>query len=1156
MSFIHLHNHTHFSLLDGATKIDGLIEKAVQYNMPALAITDHGNMFGVFEFYNKAKKAGIKPLIGIEAYVAPYSIYDEKAKKDKSRPRYHHLVLLAKNKTGYQNLLKLSSIAFLEGFYYKPRIDKELLAKYKEGLIASSACMHGEIFHLLKNVSKESAISAVEEYLQLFGDDFYLEIQDHGIPEEAGYEKVYQLAKEMNVPVIATNDIHYLEKEHSTSHDILLCLQTGKDYDDPKRMRYGTDQLYMKSTDEMFQLFKDKPEVIERTLEIGEKCDLEIETGDYKLPLFPLPEEEGNITLDEYLEKITRKGIAEKYEVITPEIEERLKFELSTIKEMKFPGYFLITQDFIDYAKKNDIPVGLGRGSAAGSIVAYSLGITGVDPLKYDLLFERFLNPHRQNMPDIDIDFCYERREEVIDYVRKKYGGEKSVVQIITFGTMASKGVIKDVARVLKIPYSDADKISKLIPLEGAKPICVERAFKEVTELKEILQNGDESIKQLYQHSKVLEGLARHASTHAAGVIIAPDEVPNFVPLYKSTDGETSTQWNMTECEEIGLLKMDFLGLRTLTVIHHAVKFIEKNHNIKLDIENLTLDDPKTYRLFSRGNTVGVFQFESRGMQEYLRKLKPDRIEHLVAMNALYRPGPMANIDKFIEGKENPDSVKYLHPKLEPFLKETYGIIVYQEQVMLIAANLGGFSLAEADTMRKAMGKKKLELMKKFEAKFIDGCVKNDIPRNTAEDMWNLIVEFAKYGFNKSHSVAYATIAYHTAYLKANYPSEYMAATLNSEIDKWEKVQFFITECRSMGKKVLPPNINTSEAYFTPLPEGNIVFGLSAIKNVGMVAINSVVEARKKIGQFTDMYQLMREVDTRVVNRRVMESLIVAGALNDLEGNRRQKFIAIEEALAFASKWSSQKSKQSQPSLFDQLGIEDNPMDKLIQTPELPNVEDWSFMEKLKIEQELFGFYFSGHPLDRYKTEITSFSNVDYSKLNMVGLKAVVRLAGFINSKKVIRDRQGREMAFFDLDYMGMKIEAMIYASRYAEFSNLLENGNVIFAKGIRNEKSEDEFKMIVDEVIPISEIRARFSEGLCINIDKINANSDNMREFKELSQKYPGEHKLAFKVNSPEYFRDMNKQKGDVKIVTTYSKKIKIALDEEFVEKAKQIFG
>ncbi|HQV31990.1 MAG TPA: DNA polymerase III subunit alpha, partial [Calditrichia bacterium] len=671
MSFVHLHNHTEFSLLDGANSIKKLVDKALKYQMPALAITDHGNMFGALNFYKACKSAGIKPIIGMEAYMAPGNRTDKKTTGVRNRTAYH-LVLLAKNNTGYRNLMKLSSTAFIDGFYYKPRIDREVLEQYSEGLIVLSACMSGEVFSHLATGDKPGAIQTVEWYQRVFGDDYYLEIQDHGIPDERGYEAVYKLAKEMNVGVVATNDCHYLERDHAESHDVLVCINSGKSVNDPNRLRYGTSELYLKSMDEMYKTFPNKKEALERTLEIAEKINIEIEMGVHKLPRFPLPEEDGDMSLDDYLAKLSTRGVEKRYGEVTPDLQQRLDYELSVIKKTGFAGYFLITQDFINHARDENIPVGLGRGSAAGSMVAYALGITNVDPIRYDLLFERFLNPERITMPDIDIDFCFERREEVIDYVRRKYG-QDNVAQIITFGTMASKGVIKDVARVLDLEYADSDRISKAIPVHQGKPMKLEDAFEKIPELVEIARSENPKHQALIKHAKVLEGLSRHASVHAAGIIIAPDDITNFVPLYQTEDSNknkvVTTQFTMGGCEEIGLLKMDFLGLRTLTVVHKCVEMVEKTNGVKIDVDKIPLDDQETYQIFCEGNTVGIFQFESKGMQEYLRKLEPNRIEDLIAMNALYRPGPMENIDTYIDRKFGRQKIEYLHPLLEPILR-------------------------------------------------------------------------------------------------------------------------------------------------------------------------------------------------------------------------------------------------------------------------------------------------------------------------------------------------------------------------------------------------------------------------------------------------------------------------------------------------------
>ncbi|RMF57255.1 MAG: DNA polymerase III subunit alpha [Calditrichaeota bacterium] len=1120
MSFVHLHNHTEYSLLDGANSIKKLIARAVDYKMPALAITDHGNMFGVLEFYKEAKKAGIKPIIGMEAYMAPGSRKEKKGGGKGGTKAAYHLVLLAKNNTGYRNLMKLSSLAYLEGFYYKPRIDKEILRQHKEGLIVLSACMSGELFTQLNYGDKKEAIATVEEYLELFGDDYYLEIQNHNIPEEAGYENVYKLAKEMGVPVVATNDVHYLEKGHHDSHEVLMCISSGKSLSDPKRMRYNTTELYLKTVDEMYKAFPGKPEVLERTLEIAEKIDVDIELGKNKLPRYPLPPEFQSMTLDDYLEKLAFEGAKKRYHEWSPEIEERLRYELSVIRKTGFAGYFLIVQDFINYARSKGIPVGPGRGSAAGSLVAYALGITNIDPLRYDLLFERFLNPERVTMPDIDIDFCYERREEVIDYVRERYG-ERNVAQIITFGTMASKGVIKDVARVLEIDYAEADRISKLIPVHQGKPMKVEEAFQTIPELKKIAESNQEKYQQLIRHARVLEGLARHASVHAAGIIIAPDDITNFVPLYQTEDQNkekvVTTQFTMGGCEEIGLLKMDFLGLRTLTVINKCVEMVRRK-GIELDIDTIPLDDPETFEIFCDGNTVGIFQFESKGMQEYLRKLKPNRIEDLIAMNALYRPGPMENIDTFIDRKFGRQKIEYLHPKLEPILKETYGIIVYQEQVMRIASELAGFSLGKADILRRAMGKKKKEEMARMKVEFVEGCLKNGIDKKIAEDIYELIFKFASYGFNKSHSAAYSVLAYQTAYLKRHFPAEFMAATLTSEIDDTKRIMILIEECKRMGLEVLPPDINHSGADFEVPEPGKISFALTAIKNVGRNAIKNILKVREEHGPFTSLFQFLQHVDLRLVNKKTLESLIQAGALDSLEGNRAQKFAAIEMALKFAQSYQARALNTTQVSLFDLMSGEGNGSevhDELVQYPALPEVEEWSLQERLNREKELLGFYISGHPLDKFRREIELFSNLDWENPDTFKTNSIVRTGAMITTVKNHMDRKGRFMAFVTFEDKFNSFEGVVFASTYEKFGEHIKEGNLVFVSGKVDDASENSFKMICDEIIPISESRNRMADQVRVTVDISSVTEELIEELYRIIRSHPGTIPLYFDVRT-----------------------------------------
>ncbi len=1113
---MHLHNHTHYSLLDGAAKIKEMVERTAELGMNALAITDHGNLFGVLEFYDAAKAAGIKPILGMEAYIAPREHTLRKQVDGESTS--YHLVLLAKNQTGFKNLMRLSSIAFLEGMYYKPRIDKQLLRQYSEGLIATSACMKGEVAYKLRQGDRARAIHAVEEYLDIFGDDFYLEIQDHHIPDEAVvYPKIYELAKEMGVPVIATNDNHYLNKGDHEAHDILLCLQTGKDRDDPNRMRYGTEDLYLKSPDEMFALFKDKPEVLERTLEIAEKIDLEIDYSKRYLPKFPIPKEEGNIDADEYLRRLTYRGAQQRYKQVDEKVKERIEFELGVIKQMGFAGYFLIVQDFIRAARERDIPVGLGRGSAAGSIVAYCLGITQLDPLRYDLLFERFLNPERVTMPDIDIDFCVERRDEVIEYVREKYG-RKNVAQIITFGTMASRGVIRDVARVLKIPIPQADAIAKMVPVKGSKPMPLKDAIKEVPELHELAESDDIRLKELFRYAQTLEGIARNTSVHAAGIIITPDDIVNYLPLYKNKDGDITTQWTMGYAEKIGLLKMDFLGLRNLTVIQKAEKMISRRLGKEFRVMDVPLDDEETFRLFGEGRTVGVFQFESSGMQEYLRKLKPNRIEDLIAMNALYRPGPMSMIDDFIDRKFGRKKIEYLHPKLEPILKETYGIIVYQEQVMRIASELAGFSLAQADLMRRAMGKKKADVMAQQKELFVEGCLKNGIDKKVANEVADMIEKFAKYGFNKSHSAAYAIIAYQTAYLKAHYPAEFLAANLTSEIGNADRVMVLMDECRSLGLKIKPPDINYSEAHFVPIGKNEIAFGMEAIKNVGGGAIASIVEARKKHGPFKTIFDLLENVDLRAVNKKVLESLIEAGALDSLEGNRAQLFNFVEEALEFTQNMQARKNKhKNQRSLFELVGEEEQR--KTISYPTLPDVPDWPTAEKLKKEKELLGFYISGHPLKPYAPIIKLYAT-DIEGLRQANEKGApmprwIFIAGQIADLRTLYDKKQQKMAFVKIEDFQRIYEVVVFGSVFPQFEPYLQAGQVVFVQGRLNSDLEDNvIKLIGERIFNIDSVPERLTESLILQIKPDDLDDVKIHHLKTGLNSSPGNTRLFFEVD------------------------------------------
>lgn len=1149
MSYVHLHNHTEFSLLDGANRIDQLIEKAVEYKMPALAITDHGNLFGALDFYKAATKAGIKPIIGMEAYVAPGARQDRKSSGIRGK-NYYHLVLLAKNNTGYRNLIKLSSLAYLEGFYYRPRIDREILRRHREGLIVLSACMSGELFSHLTANDKPGAVRLVEEYQEMFGEDYYLEIQNHNIPEEAGYEAVYQLAKEMGIKVVATNDVHYLEKSHHDSHDVLVCINSGKSLSDTNRLRYGTTELYLKSVDEMYEMFPGKAEALENTLEIAEKINLELELGRHKLPHFPLPPEFSSMTLDDYLEKLATEGAEKRYGKLTPELQERLKYELSVIRKTGFAGYFLIVQDFISYARSKGIPVGLGRGSAAGSLVAYALRITNIDPLRYDLLFERFLNPERVTMPDIDIDFCFERREEVIDYVRRTYG-ERNVAQIITFGTMASKGVIKDVARVLDIDYGEADRISKLIPVTQGKPMKISEAFATLPQLKEVARSGNEKYQQLVRHAQVLEGLARHASVHAAGIIIAPEDITNFVPLYQTEDQNKekviTTQFTMSGCEEVGLLKMDFLGLRTLTVISKCVEML-RARGIEIDPDSIPLEDPQTYEIFCEGNTVGIFQFESKGMQTYLRKLKPNRIEDLIAMNALYRPGPMENIDTYIDRKFGRQKIEYLHPKLEPILKETYGIIVYQEQVMRIAADLGGFSLAKADLLRRAMGKKKKAIMTRMEVEFISGCQANGINKKTAKEIYDLIFKFASYGFNKSHSAAYSVLAYQTAYLKRHYPAEFMAATLTSEINDPKRIVILIDACRHMGLEVLPPDINRSGPNFEVPEPGKISFGLTAIKNVGKSAIQTILKMRAEHGPFENIFQFTQMLDLRAVNKKVLEALIQAGAMDSLQGNRAQNFAAIETAITFGQRYQERSLNKAQISLFDAIseGNGADHFDEFLQYPPLPDVPEWSLQDRLNREKELLGFFISGHPLDKYDKEIELFSNLDWEDADTYAPQKVVKTAALVGTVRNHTDRRGRVMAFVTFEDKLSSFEGIVFAGVYEKFGEHLEPGQVVFVTGKVDDQGDSTFKMLCDEIIPISECGNRLANCVRLTVNTADLSPEKVDQLHQVIRDCPGTVPLMFHVHTP----------GNGAGLLLKSRRYNVLLTEDFLNRVRGILG
>lgn len=1071
-NFVHLHTHSQYSLLDGACRLDNVIAKAKEYKMPALAITDHGNMFGAIEFYKKATRAGIKPIIGCEAYVAGGSRLDKKPSQEHPDGGYH-LVLLAKDITGYKNLIKLTSSGFLEGFYHRPRIDKEILREHSQGLIATSACLKGEVNWNLKNGNIDQAIAVAREYQSIFGEgNFYLEIQNHGLDNELqNIPKVDAISREAGIPLVATNDCHYLKEDDADAHDALLCIQTGKSIHDTNRMKYNTNQIYFKSAEEMEQVLGDFKEARENTVHIAESCHLELELGKLRLPKFPIPNP--FVNPDDFLEHLCNEGVVERYRKLNDELKKRLDYELGVIKEMGYAGYFLIVKDFCDYARSIGVRVGPGRGSAAGSLVSYALKITNIDPIKFNLLFERFLNPERISMPDIDIDFADRGRDKIIQYVVEKYGKE-NVCQIITFGTMAARGVIRDVGRVLGIPYGEVDKIAKLVP-EGPG-VSLKEAIEKVDELKN-LRDSDKRIEQLLNYSLTLEGLARHCSTHAAGVVIAPSALTDYVPLFKGTKDEITTQYDMKMVEEIGLLKMDFLGLRTLTVIDDAIKIIKQTKpEFDVDINNLSLDDPNVYELFAKGETIGIFQFESPGMRDYLRKLRPTTFTDITAMNALYRPGPLDSgmIDTYIERKRGAKKITFDHPVLEKILGDTYGVIVFQEQVLQIANNLAGYSMGKADILRKAMGKKDANLMAEQKKEFLDGTGKNKIDSKSAENVFHQIETFARYGFNKAHSTCYAFVAYQTAWLKYYYPKEFMAALMSSEINNNDRIYQLLEECRRMNIDVLPPEINYSQVDFSVVKD-KIRFGLMVVKNVGEGPARSIVEERLKNGEFKSLPDLVSRVPLKAINRRTLESLICAGACDSLEGNRAQQYDAIEIMLEYGHKVSV--TQNSHDLFADDAGA----ISRV--APELNQIDDWSASKKLANEKTILGFYISGHPLDKYRDELKYFTTCHIGDLSLASDGREVTIGGILTAVKTMLDKKSNMMAFATLeDYTG-SVELIIFSSCYDMCKEYITEERMVLITGRVSTREGEAAKVIASEVLPLEQLTEKFNCQLVIKI-------------------------------------------------------------------------
>ena len=1113
--FIHLHNHSHYSLLDAACRVEDLVQAAVDNEMPAVALTDHGVMFGAIEFYKKATKAGIKPIIGMEAYIVTKGSRREKSRQETEsggkRASYHHIVLLAKDLAGYRNLLRLCTIAHLEGFYYKPRIDTEVLREHHEGIVALSACAGGVVSAHLASGNDEEAYAAARIYREIFGEDFYIEIQNHGIDRERIVrEKAPKLAKDLGLKLICTNDVHYIRHEHALAHNIMLLIPDASSVNTPDytQLRYGTDQAYFKSAKEMLALFKDYPEAIASTLEVAEKCNLSLDLKKNHMPRFPIPADAGVATLDAYLGKLAREGFARRYAAPSPELQARLEHEIGVIQRMGYAGYFLIVQDFIRAARAMGVFVGPGRGSAAGSVVSYSLEITDVDPVKYDLLFERFLNPDRISMPDIDVDFSDTKRDRVIRYVRDKYGDD-SVSQIITFGTLSSRAVLKDVGRVLGIPLSTIDSITKQIPVEQGKVRPLADALETIPDLKWVKESTDPKVRTLVEASLVLEGMNRNASMHAAGVVIAPGNISDYVPLYKTPATEVMTQYNMKDLEAVGLLKMDFLGLRTLSVLENALRLISENHGINVDLPAIPEDDARTFELFARGDTVGVFQFESSGMTDWLRKLKPTTISDLVAMNALYRPGPMEMIGDFIARKHGQQRITTVHPKLDAILSETYGVIVYQEQVMKIASEIAGFSLAKADLMRRVMGKKDKALMATMKKEFIDGAEAAKTGRKAAGEIFDLIEKFASYGFNKSHSVAYSVIAFQTAYLKAHYPAEFMAANLSSEIGSTEKIVKLIDDCRKAGIEVLPPDVNESATDFSVV-EGRIRFGLCAIKNVGESAIETVIRSRTEKGNFENLFDFCRRVDLRLVNKKCLESLVQAGAFDSMSTNRSQFMENLERAASFGQA-SQVTHMEGQSSLFD--GGPSSP-DARVHFPAMTVAAPWTEPEKLAREKSVLGFFVSGHPLLKYEEEIKDFSTVRFGDLSGFRNNSTVRACGIVTAVKKKIDKRGNTMAFVSLEDFTGKGECIVFSDPFAKYQALLQPDAMVMVTG-KGEANGDMLKILVNEAMPMEKVREKFTKSVILSIDVDHVREETILRLRKIIEEHKGSCPCYFNVRS-----------------------------------------
>ncbi len=1147
-NFVHLHTHTEYSLLDGASRITDLLDRCKELGMDSLAITDHGVMYGVVEFYKEAKARGIKPIIGCEVYIAPRSMYDKHSHTDSN---YAHMVLLAKDQDGYKNLVKLVSMGFIEGFYYRPRIDYEVLEQYSQGLIGLSGCLAGDIPRMLLSEQKKAARDLALRLERIFGEgNFYLELQNHGLEEQLRLNQmIVELSNDTGIPLVASNDVHYVKHEDAEVHDVLLCIQTGKTIEDEARMRFDSQEFYLKSPEEMQKLFASYPEALENTVKIAQQCNVEFDFDTIHLPEYVVPE---GYTPSEYLRQLCRQGAEKKYIKVIDEVKERLEYELDTIEKMGYVDYFLIVWDFIKFAKDNGIMVGPGRGSAAGSLVAYVLDITQIDPLKYNLLFERFLNPERISMPDIDIDFCFERRQEVIDYVVEKYGSDR-VAQIITFGTMAARAVIRDVGRALNLSYAEVDRIAKAIPMELG--MTIDRALEVNEELRD-LYNNDVTIKKLIDTSRSLEGLPRHASTHAAGVVISKDPITEHVPLQKNDDVIT-TQFSMGNLEQLGLLKMDFLGLRTLTVIRDTIELVKKNKDIDIDIDNISLDEPGVYKMLSQGDTDGVFQLESAGMRQFLKELKPSHFEDIIAGISLYRPGPMDQIPRYLDNKNHPESIKYTDPSLKDILEVTYGCMVYQEQVMQIVRDLAGYSLGRSDLVRRAMAKKDMKVMEQERHNFIygiedeegnvliPGALRKGISEERANKIFDEMMEFAKYAFNKSHAAAYALIAYQTAWLKYHYPVEFMAALMTSVMGNSSKVAGYIQYCRKKSIVVLPPDVNESYANFSVVGD-KIRFGLAAVKNVGLSAIDSIIKAREQKGKFVSLLDFCEKVDGEGINKRLLESLIKCGAFDSL-GTYRSQLMAVYEKVLEGVVQDRRKNLAGQISLFDQMSIQqEQPMDFDI----LPDIKEFPKNVLLSMEKETVGVYISGHPLMEYKDILENFTStldIQQSTLEeetMMESNALkdgsrIRVGGIIVEHKRKSTKNNNMMAFITLEDLYGTIEVIVFPATYKKYSRLLDNDSTVIIEGKLSLREDEEPKILCDQVIPLT---SSINRKLYLKIAK-NRKIDISRQISPILRKYKGDIPVIL------YLEASGKQ-------NLANRELWIRQDKELIEELSRLLG